>query len=166
MDYPKVELKWYEIIQGAMTGVLREVETLRQNKQWGHDYNGNQYLKWGQTISGALCEMALAKKFSNYFTHSVNNYFGKDIIINGKPVQIKSQLITKDEKYLTIRPNYKDEDYYFLVIDDMPTFYFYGYIQAKYCQELGKYTDRGNGRKKFWEIPINKLKPISEFKNE
>lgn len=166
MDYPKVELKWYEIIQGAMTGVLREVESLRNNVKWGHNYNGNQYQKWGQTISGALCEMALAKKFSNYFTHSVNNYFGKDIIINGKPVQIKSQLITKDEKYLTIRPNYKDEDYYFLVIDDMPTFYICGYIQAKDCQKLGNWTDKGYNRPYFWEITLDKLKPISEFKNE
>ena len=25
MNYPKVELAWYEILQGAMTGVLREI---------------------------------------------------------------------------------------------------------------------------------------------
>ena len=166
MDYPSVKLAWYEILQGAMTGVLREVESLRSNTQWGHGYNGNQYQKWGQSISGAISEMALSKKFSHYFTHSVNNFKGKDIIIYNKPVQVKSQLKSKEDKFLTIRPNYKPEDYYFLVIDDTPTFYFYGYIQAKYCQELGKYTDRNNGRKKFWEIPINKLKPIEEFKNE
>ena len=118
------------------------------------------------SISGSLCEMATSKKFSNYFTHSVNNYHGKDLIIDGKPVQVKSQLISKYEKFLTIRPNHNPDDYYFLVIDNTPTFYFYGYIQAKDCQKLGTWTDRGNGRNKFWEIPINKLKPIDQFKYE
>lgn len=167
MDYPSVKLAWYEILQGAMTGVLREVESMRDNIKWGHGYKGNQYDKWGKTISGSLCEMATSKKFSNYFTHSVNNYHGKDIIINGKPTQIKSQLYSKYEKYLTIRPNYKPEDYYFLVIDNTPTFYICGYIQAKDCQKCGIWTNQNiPDRPYFWKIPLNKLKPISEFKNE
>ena len=166
MDYPSVKLAWYEILQGAMTGVLREVESLRSNTKWGHGYNGNQYQKWGQSISGAISEMALSKMFSQYFTHSVNNFKGKDIIINGKPVQVKSQLHSKDDKYLTIRPDYKPEDYYFLVIDKMPTFYAYGYIQAKHCQKLGNWTNKGFNRPYFWEITLDKLKPIKEFKNE
>ena len=166
MNYPKVELAWYEILQGATTGVLREVESLRQGIKWGHGYKGTQYDKWGHSISGAIAEMALSKKFGHYFTHSVNNFKGKDIIIYNKPVQVKSQQISKYEKFLTIRPNYNPDDYYFLVIDDTPNFYFYGYIQAKDCQKLGKWTDRGNGRNKFWEIPINNLKPIDQFKYE
>ena len=167
MDFPSVNLKWYEILQGAMTGVLREVESMRSNIKWGHGYKSNQYNKWGQTISGSLCEMALAKKFSNYFTHSVNNYHGKDIFINKKPVQVKSQLHTKVEKYLTIRPNFQPEDYYFLVIDDMPTFYVCGYIQAKDCQKYGIWTNQNiPDRPHFWKIPLNKLKPLEEFINE
>jgi len=166
MDYPSVKLAWYEILQGAMTGVLREVESLRSNTKWGHGYIGNQYQKWGQSISGAISEMALSKIFSQYFTHSVNNFKGKDIIINGKPVQVKSQLYTKGDKYLTIRPNFKPEDYYFLVIDKMPTFYVCGYIQAKHCQKLGNWTNKGFDRPYFWEITLDKLKPIEEFKNE
>ena len=162
-----ITLTWPEILSGASTGMIREVETLRQNIKWGHGQNANTYQKWGQTISGCICEMALAKKMDSYFNHSVNNFWGKDIIINKKPVQIKSQLMSKQEKFLTIRPKHKPEDYYFLVIDDMPTFYFYGYIQAKHCQKYGIWTNQNiPSRPHFWKIPIDKLKPISQFKYE
>ena len=89
----------------------------------------------------------------------MNNYHGKDIFINKKPVQVKSQLHTKVEKYLTIRPNFQPEDYYFLVIDDMPIFYVCGYIQAKDCQKYGIWTNQNiPDRPHFWKIPLNKLK--------
>ena len=167
MNYPKVQLAWYEILQGAMTGVLREVESMRDNIKWGHGAKFNQYQRWGMSISGSLCEMATSKKFSNYFTHSVNNYHGKDLIIDGKPVQVKSQLISKYEKFLTIRPNHNPDDYYFLIIDDMPTFYICGYIQAKDCRKYGIWTNQNiSDRPHFWKIPINKLKPIDQFKYE
>lgn len=162
-----ITLTWPEILSGASTGLIREIETLRQNIKWGHGANFDNYQKWGKTISGCICEMALAKKMDSYFNHSVNNFFGKDIVIDGKPVQVRSQLKSKHEKYLTIRPKFKHEDYYFLVIDDMPNFYFYGYIQAKDCQKYGIWTNQNiSSRPYFWKIPIDKLKPISEFKNE
>ena len=86
-----IKLTWPEILSGASTGVIREIETLRQNIQWGHGANFDVYQKWGKTISGCICEMALAKKMDSYFNHSVNNFWGKDIIIDGKPVQVRSQ---------------------------------------------------------------------------
>ena len=162
-----IKLTWPEILSGASTGVIREIETLRQNIQWGHGANFDVYQKWGKTISGCICEMALAKKMDSYFNHSVNNFWGKDIIIDGKPVQVRSQLMSKRENYLIIRKPFKPEDYYFLVGDDTPTFYFLGYIQAKDCKKYGNWTNfNNNNRPHVWSIPSDKLKPISEFKNE
>ena len=167
MSIETVDLKWEEILSGASTGIVREVESLRQNIEWGHGASFNRYDKWGKSVSGTLCEMALSKKMQSYFSHSVNNFFGKDLIINNKPVQVRSQLYSKQNKSLIIRKGFKAEDYYFLVGDDTPTFYFHGYIQAKDCQKCGSWTNFGkNDRPYVWSIPLDKLKPITEFINE
>ena len=167
MNVEKVHLNWEEILSGSLTGIVREVESLRQNIEWGHGANFDRYQKWGKTISGSLCEMALSKIMKSYFSHSVNNFYGKDLIINNKPVQVRSQLYSKINKSLIIRKGFKAEDYYFYVADDTPTFYFYGYIQAKDCQKCGIWTNfNKEDRPYVWSIPTDKLKPISEFINE
>ena len=167
MNVEKVHLNWEEILSGSLTGIVREVESLRQNIEWGHGANFDRYQKWGKTISGSLCEMALSKIMKSYFSHSVNNFYGKDLIINNKPVQVRSQLYSKINKSLIIRKGFKAEDYYFYVADDTPTFYFYGYIQAKDCQKCGTWTNfNKEDRPYVWSIPTDKLKPISEFINE
>ena len=56
----KITLKWEEILAGATSGLMREIESLRQGIDWGHGANFNHYEKWGMTISGSLAEMALA----------------------------------------------------------------------------------------------------------
>ena len=167
MNVEKVHLNWEERLSGSLTGIVREVESLRQNIEWGHGANFDRYQKWGKTISGSLCEMALSKIMKSYFSHSVNNFYGKDLIINDKPVQVRSQLYSKINKSLIIRKGFKTEDYYFYVADDTPTFYFYGYIQAKDCQKCGRWTNfNKEDRPYVWSIPMDKLKPISEFINE
>jgi len=161
-----VHLNWYELLSGAITGVIREVESLKNDVDWGHKANFNRYDKWGMSISGTLCEMALAKKMQSFFTHSVNNFYGKDLMINNKPVQVRSQLITKPDEYksLIIRKNYNPDDYYFYVVDDTPKFYFGGYIQAKDCQKYGTWTNFGiNSRPFVWSIKPDKLKSIKNF---
>jgi hypothetical protein len=166
MSVQKVDLNWEEILSSASTGIVREVESLRQNIKWGHGAKFDRYQKWGQTVSGTMCEMALAKKMKSYFTHSVNNFHGKDLIIDNKPVQVRSQLYSKPNKSLIIRQGHKPEDYYFYVGDDCPTFYFYGYILAKDCRKYGKWTDFNQDRPHVWSVPIENLKPIKEFINE
>tara|TARA_R110001606_G_scaffold397006_1_gene572324 strand:+ start:268 stop:564 length:297 start_codon:yes stop_codon:yes gene_type:complete len=95
MELEKIQLNWEEILSGGLTGMLRQTESMRQNISWGHNANFNLYDKWGMTISGSLCEMALAKKMSSYFGHTVNNFHGSDLIIDNKCVQVRSQLMTK-----------------------------------------------------------------------
>ena len=169
MDYPKIELAWYEILQGATTGVLREVESIRKGIKWGHGFDEDYYQKWGKTISGSLCEMALAKYTKSFFTHSVNNFHGKDIIINKRPVQVRSQLNSKPDKYksLIVRQDCNPDDYYFYIVDDLPTFYICGYIKAKFAKDLGYWTNfKKYNRPYVWSIPPHKLKPIDQFKYE
>ena len=106
MNVEKVHLNWEEILSGSLTGIVREVESLRQNIEWGHGANFDRYQKWGKTISGSLCEMALSKIMKSYFSHSVNNFYGKDLIINDKPVQVRSQLYSKINKSLIYKLRY------------------------------------------------------------
>ena len=42
MSIETVDLKWEEILSGASTGIVREVESLRQNIEWGHGASFNR----------------------------------------------------------------------------------------------------------------------------
>ena len=119
------------------------------------------------TVSGSICEQALAKKMDSYFPHSVNNFKGSDLHIDGKSIQVRSQLMTKKTNNLIIRQGYKESDYYFLVGDETPIYTFFGYISAKDIRNKGTWTNFGiNTRPYVWSVPIENLKPITEFKNE
>ena len=118
----KITLKWEEILAGATSGLMREIESLRQGIEWGHGANFNHYEKCCMTISGALAEMSLAKMCQSYFSHSVNNFHGADLKINGKSVQVRSQLMSKKTHNLIVRQNKKKDDYYFLMLDEFPTY--------------------------------------------
>ena len=48
MNVEKVHLNWEEILSGSLTGIVREVESLRQNIEWGHGANFDRYQKWGK----------------------------------------------------------------------------------------------------------------------
>ena len=67
MDYPTIELKWEEILSSAITGLLRQTESMRQQINWGHGANFDIYKQWGMTVSGSICEQALAKKWTATF---------------------------------------------------------------------------------------------------
>jgi len=167
MELEKIQLNWEEILSGGLTGMLRQTESMRQNISWGHNANFNLYDKWGMTISGSLFEMALAKKMSSYFGHTVNNFHGSDLIIDNKCVQVRSQLMTKKTNNLIIRQGYKKTDYYFLVGDDTPTYRFFGYIPPLDIEKHGKWTNfNKTDRPYVWSVPIDKLKPLKQFKYE
>jgi|TARA_Y100000310_G_scaffold168164_1_gene168224 hypothetical protein len=167
MNLPKVELNWEEIVVGATTGVLRQTENMRQKISWGSGADFDWYKKWGQTISGSLAEQALAKKMQSYFSHSVNNFHGSDLKINGKSVQVRSQLESKKTNNLIVRKDYKKTDYYFLVLDDLPTFYFAGYVAPHNIERLGEWTNfHIQSRPYVWSIPKEKLTPLEKFKYE
>tara|TARA_R100001594_G_scaffold55185_3_gene88757 strand:- start:1912 stop:2412 length:501 start_codon:yes stop_codon:yes gene_type:complete len=163
----KITLKWEEILAGATTGLTREIESLRQGIQWGHGANFDTYTKFGMTISGCLAEMSLAKMCQSYFSHSVNNFHGADLIINDKSCQVRSQLMSKKTHNLIVRQNKKKNDYYFLMIDDFPTYYCAGYVAPNDVERLGDWTNFGiNERPYVWSIKKEKLKKLKQFKYE
>ena len=75
--------------------------------------------------------------------------------------------MTKKTNNLIIRQGYKESDYYFLVGDDTPKYTFFGYISAKDITKKGSWTNFNiTTRPYVWSVPIEKLKPITEFVNE
>ena len=41
MNLETINLNWEEILSGAITGLLRQSESMRQNIAWGHNVNFN-----------------------------------------------------------------------------------------------------------------------------
>ena len=54
----KVRLSYSEILQGAMVGVMRQVQNLKAGRT--HRHGGSANNGWQMNIEGALGEMALA----------------------------------------------------------------------------------------------------------
>ncbi len=61
-----VELKGYEIMQGALCGIMRQLENMKQGNKNAHGLGGGR--DWQVNIEGALAEMAMAKHLNVYWT--------------------------------------------------------------------------------------------------
>ena len=97
----------------------------------------------------------------------VNNFHGADLIINMKNVQVRSQLMSKKTHNLIVRQNKKKDDYYFLMIDDFPTYHCLGYVAPQNVERIGQWTNFGHNSRPFvWSIGNQKLTPLEKFKYE
>jgi hypothetical protein len=64
MKMTEVKLSYAEILQGAMVGVMRQVQNLKAGRT--HRHGGSANNGWQMNIEGALGEMALAKHLDVY----------------------------------------------------------------------------------------------------
>lgn len=62
----KIKLTSYEIIQGALSGILRQVENLKNGRVPAH--GAGDYNNWQIHVEGALGELALAKYLRVYWS--------------------------------------------------------------------------------------------------
>ena len=60
----EIKLTATEIMQGALIGVMRQVQNLGKGRKHAHKASGND---WQMHVEGALGEMALAKHLSIYY---------------------------------------------------------------------------------------------------
>ena len=75
--------------------------------------------------------------------------------------------MSKKTHNLIVRQNKKKNDYYFLMIDDFPTYYCAGYVAPNDVERLGDWTNFGiNERPYVWSIKKEKLKKLKQFKYE
>ena len=90
----------------------------------------------------------------------------KTIIINDKPVQVRSQLYSKINKSLIIRKGFKAEDYYFMWLMIVQPLFLWLYSSQRLSKMWQMDKLQKEDRPYVWSIPTDKLKPISEFINE
>lgn len=128
MNVGVVTLTWYELLQAAITGAMRRIESLKSNVSDKFGYP-NEEDNWSREIEGAAAEMAYAKFRNKYWSASINTYQKAADV--GR-VQVRSS--AHENGSLIVRPHDKDEDIYVLLIGKAPTFRVVGWqrgIEAK-----------------------------------
>lgn len=118
----EVRLKDYEVLQAAMTGMLRQVSAIKRksvSKIIGRE--------WQAHIEGACGEVAVAKVMGRYWGGGINTYkSGGDIDSTGWEVRTRSS----HDYDLIVRDDDDDERVFILVTGHAPDYRVQGWIRA------------------------------------
>lgn len=137
-----VQLEWYEILQAAMSGVMKRIEAMRSGKDDDYGWGGNhQQDTWTREIEGAAAEVAYAKFRNQYWSGTVNTFRQADV---GSKVQVRG--CPFKGKNLLIRPRDSDTDVFVLVVGRCPTFTIEGWILGSEAKrpELQQFPNGGS----------------------
>lgn len=133
-----VTLGWFEILQAALVGVHRQIESIKGERQNQHGCAGDN--DWQLHIEGACGEMAYAKARQRYWNGSVNTFqTGGDV----GAVQVRTR--SRDNYDLIVRRNDRDSDAFVLVVGKSGKYRVVGWIygrDAKRDEWLKTYGDR------------------------
>lgn len=118
----EVRLKDYEVLQAAMTGMMRQVSAIKRKSV--SKINGRE---WQAHIEGACGELAVAKVMGRYWGGSINTYkMGGDIDSTGWEVRTRSS----HDYDLIVRDDDDDERVFILVTGSAPDYRVQGWIRA------------------------------------
>lgn len=118
----EVRLKDYEVLQAAMTGMLRQVSAIKRKSV--SKINGRE---WQAHIEGACGEVAVAKVMGRYWGGGINTYkSGGDIDSTGWEVRTRSS----HDFDLIVRDDDDDERVFILVTGHAPDYRVHGWIRA------------------------------------
>jgi hypothetical protein len=104
-------------------------------------------------IRGAAGEMAYCKMLSIYFVPTINTFKDPDV---GNITQIRTT--HRERGSLIIRKKDPPDQLYVLMIGDMPTFRFVGYILGSEGMRSQWWGTRGTDRPPCWWVPQEMLK--------
>ena len=102
----KVQLTFYEIMQAAHVGLMRQVENLKKDRAPAH--GAGDANDWQLHIEGALGEMAVAKYLRIYWS-------GKGEFRGGDVGSMQVRCTTYSAGHLLLHPDDKDDDQFWLV---------------------------------------------------
>lgn len=118
----EVRLRDYEVLQAAMTGMLRQVSAIKRKSV--SKINGRE---WQAHIEGACGEVAVAKVMGRYWGGGINTYkSGGDIDSTGWEVRTRSS----HDYDLIVRDDDDDERIFILVTGHAPDYQVHGWIRA------------------------------------
>jgi len=147
----KVELTSWEMVQAAIAGVMRNIESHKLGREAG----GPQDRMWQRHVEGALGEAAVAKHVNVYWT-------GKGELYDFDVGNFDVRTADAHHKRLILHPEDDDARNFWFVTGIMGSYQIHGWILGK-KGKLGKYwQDPGTGRPAFF-VPKEALQDLSEF---
>jgi hypothetical protein len=149
-----VTLTDYELVQAAMTGMLRQVSAIK--RKYKSTLVGKE---WQAHIEGACGEVAVAKAMGRYWGGSVNTFkSGGDLDSTGWEVRTRS-----DHAYnLIVRDNDADERVFILVTGQAPNYQVRGWLKAADAKrEEWKKNYGGHGFAYF--VPNSELREMGDL---
>lgn len=103
-------------------------------------------------ISGAACEMAVAKLLNKYWSAGVGTFHAADV---DREIQVRSTRHKNGRLILRIKDN--PRHVYYLVIDNSPAFDVVGYVRGETIMTPQYLTSFGIDRPQCWAVPQERL---------
>jgi len=144
----EIGLTTTEIMQGALVGVMRQVQNIRDRRQ--DKYGASNSKGWQLHIEGALGEMALAK-FLDLYWGGVGTFRGSDV---GKSQQVRTR--SRHNYELMLHPDDDDEQTYWLLTGTNGTYRVHGWLRGADGKKDHYWKDPAGGRPAFF-VPQSDL---------
>lgn len=144
-----MELTPPELLQAAITGVVRQAKALAANRPDANGFDGNN--GWQIHIEGACGEMAVAKHLNRYWSASIDQFkSGGDV---GR-LQVRTR--SKHEYDLIVRADDRDEDVFVLVTGQAPKYSIHGWISGREAK-MPEFAKNYGGRPSAFFVPKDRL---------
>ena len=147
MSSVKIQLTQSEIIETAMSGVLRRMQRLKSNYSYTHGLKPGS--EWQTMIEGCLTERAVAKFLKLHWggCGQINDIDGADVEVRSTPY---------DKGHLIIHNSDASERKYYLVTGIDGNYMIRGWIWGYEAQNLNYWGELQPGRPSF-NVPQEKL---------
>jgi len=134
----RIKLTTAEIIQGAIAGILRNVQNIQEGRN--HLHGAKKTDGWLMHIEGALGEMALAKALGVYWSSGKRK--GSDV------GEYEVRTTTGANNRLILHPDDPDDSRHYLVTGHNGDYVICGWIMG-----------RDGKQERFWADPSHKNRP-------
>ena len=149
-----VHLNDYEVLQAAMTGMLRQVSAIKRKSE--SKITGRE---WQAHIEGACGEVAVAKVMGRYWGGGIDTFkSGGDIASTGWEVRTRSS----HDYDLIVRDDDDDARIFILVTGNAPDYLVRGWMRAADAKrEIWRKDYGGHGAAYF--VPHSALRDMEEL---
>lgn len=147
-----VTLSWAEIMLAAHVGCMRNVQSLRAEREPGNGIGIEN--TWSPNIEGACGEMALAKYLGVYWSGNIGNLKADDV----GSYQVKTNMSRRLDD-LILRDTDTTERFYVSVLSFLPRFIICGWIHGPDGKQ-GKWKREGSPGRPAFFVPRNVLHDI------
>jgi hypothetical protein len=151
----EVNLTNTELMSAAMTGVIRQVASLRDGRKPGFGCADDN--NWQIHIEGACGEMAVAKALGIYADLRVDSFKAPDL----PGIQVRTR--SKHAYELIVRKNDSDNDLFILVTGVNGKYWVRGWIRACDCKKPDWLQSHAN-REPAYFVPHSELLTMETLK--